>query len=158
MATPGTPLAPFGATLAGWWQRVGALLLDILILDVPYVVVLGIVVGATSTTTVNGGRHVSSVAEAAVFIAFLVAQGLYFTLFNGVGQGQTPGNRAPGIAVRDVTTGAPIGAGRGFIRWFVRVLLYVLVIPGIVNDLMPLWTEKRQTIADKAANSVMIRV
>jgi uncharacterized RDD family membrane protein YckC len=154
---PLVPLAPFGAPLASWWQRVGALLLDIVILDVPYFVVLGIAQAATHTT-VDGVRHNNGAVTGVISLLFLVAQALYFTLLNGTGRGQTPGNRAPGIAVRDVNTGLPIGKGRGFLRWFIRVLLYVVLIPGIVNDLLPLWSKNRQTIADKAANSVMIRV
>jgi uncharacterized RDD family membrane protein YckC len=151
-------LAPFGAPLAGWWQRVGSQLLDSLILVIPSLIVFGIVGAATKTTDVYGVSHYNAGVRAGSWIALLVIQALYFTLFNGVGRGQTPGNRAPGIAVCDVNTGEPIGAGRGFLRWFVRILLYIVVIPGIVNDLLPLWSARRQTIADKAANSVMIRV
>lgn len=133
------------------------MLLDIIILDVPYFVLLGIARAAT-TTTVDGVTRDNGAITAVMTIAFLVAQGLYFTYFNGVGGGQTPGNRAPSIAVRDLNTGEPIGKGRSFLRWFIRLLLYLLIIPGIVSDLMPLWSARRQTIADKAANSVMIRV
>jgi uncharacterized RDD family membrane protein YckC len=158
ISVPGGPLAPFGAPLAGWWQRLGSLLLDIVILDVPYGILLAIVAGATRTTDVDGVTRNNGAVTGGMTIAFFIIQALYFTLFNGVGRGQTPGNRAPGIAVRDVNTGEPIGAARGFLRWFVRILLYVVVIPGIVNDLLPLWSARRQTIADKAANSVMIRV
>jgi hypothetical protein len=39
-----------------------------------------------------------------------------------------------------------------------RILLYIFVIPGVVSDLMPLWTARRQTLADKAARSVIIRL
>jgi uncharacterized RDD family membrane protein YckC len=154
---PAVSLAPFGAPLAGWWQRVGSLLLDILILDVPYFVLIGIVSAATRTT-VDGVSRGNGAATAVLTIAFFLGQGVYFTLLNGTGRGQTPGNKAPGIAVRDIRTGEPIGPGRAFLRWFVRLLLYIVLIPGIINDLMPLWSASRQTIADKAANSVMIRV
>lgn len=154
---PGIALSPFGAPLAGWWQRVGSLLVDVLVLVVPYGVAY-VVVTALTSRTIDGVHETSVAATDALLVIFLVAQGTYFTVLNGTGRGQTVGNRAPGIAVRDARTGAPIGIGRGFVRWFVRLLLYVLVIPGVVNDLMPLWTARRQTIADKLANSVMIRV
>lgn len=155
--TPGARLSSFGAPLAGWWQRVGSLILDILILDVPYFVLYAIVSAATRTT-VDGVQHRNGAVTAVMTLLFLIVQGFYFTYLNGTRSGQTPGNRAPDIAVRDASTGGPIGVRRGFIRWFVRLLLYVLFIPGVVNDLMPLWSTRRQTIADKVAKSVVIRV
>lgn len=157
-AIPGSPLAPFGAPLAGWWQRVGSLLLDILILDVPYVIIAGIISATTRSINANGVHQSNGVASRVLVGVFFIVQAIYFSYLNGVGRGQTPGNRATNIAVRDINTGEPIGAGRGFLRWFVRILLYILVIPGVINDLLPLWSARRQTIADKAANSVMIRV
>jgi hypothetical protein len=42
-AAAGPPLAPFGAVLAGWWQRVGAALLDGLIVGIPLGIVLAVV-------------------------------------------------------------------------------------------------------------------
>jgi uncharacterized RDD family membrane protein YckC len=110
-----------------------------------------------------GGRLVTVKTDGGVgvlfFLVVLVVQGLYFACLNGQGTGQTVGNRAPGIAVRDVDTGEAIGLKRGFVRWLVRFALYIaLIIPGIVNDLFPLWDAKRQTIADKAARSVVIRL
>jgi uncharacterized RDD family membrane protein YckC len=153
----GVRLSSFGAPLAGWWQRVGSLILDILVLDIPYFLLFAIVRAATRTT-VEGVQHVNGAVTAVMTALFLIAQGVYFTYLNGTRAGQTPGNRAPGIAVRDASTGGPIGLRRGLLRWFVRLLLYVLLIPGLVNDLMPLWTSRRQTIADKVAKSVVIRV
>lgn len=99
---------------------------------------------------------------------------LYFVLCNGLGTGQTLGNRAFGIAVRDLTTGRAIGLARSFERSLVRTLLYaavlipalvkvpiptpILWIPGLMNDLFPLWDAHRQTLADKVAHSAMIKV
>jgi uncharacterized RDD family membrane protein YckC len=160
------PLAPFGAPLARWWQRVGAMLLDVLVIGVPVFIVssvLNAAFGHSHLVTVAGATHTVKSLTGSAQIAFdacsSLAGGLYFAILNGTGRGQTAGNRAPGIAVRDVETGAPIGFWRGVLRWFVRTILYVaLVIPGIVNDLFPLWDRRRQTLADKAARSVMIRV
>jgi uncharacterized RDD family membrane protein YckC len=109
-------------------------------------------------------------------IAFPILGGLgilYFVLLNGLGTSQTLGNRATGIAVRDATTGDAIGIARSFVRSLVRTLLYaaflipafvkvplptlVLWIPGLTNDLFPLWDARRQTLADKVAHSVMIK-
>lgn len=165
-ASAGEPLAPFGAPLARWWQRVGAMLLDILVIGVPLLIVnlvLNAAFGHQHLVTVNGSLHtvksLTGSARTLVDVLSSVATGLYFAILNGTGRGQTVGNRSPGIAVRDVDSGQPIGFWRGVLRWFVRTILYIaLIIPGLVNDLLPLWDSRRQTLADKAARSVMIRV
>jgi len=163
---PTVPLAPFGAPLARWWQRVGSMLLDGVIVGIP-IGVLSVVF-----TTVFGTSHVVKTSigsvtsralpgggEAAMWIAFLALQGIYFAVLNGTGSGQTLGNRAPRIAVRDMNTGAAIGPRRGIVRWLIRAVLYVaLVVPGLLNDLWPLWDGRRQSIADKVAHSVVIRL
>ena len=164
-AVPG-PLSPFGAPLARWWQRVGAMVLDGFIVGIPSVIVNTIVnreFGSPSTVivanrietvrTLHGGAHVADI------IVLAALTGLYFAILNGTGRGQTVGNRAPGIAVRDLNTGDAIGFGRGVLRWAARTVMYIaFVIPGLVNDLYPLWDSRNQTLADKAARSVVIRL
>jgi uncharacterized RDD family membrane protein YckC len=143
------------------------MLLDSLILGVPILIVNAILNAAfgtehlvklpngtfTTADTVQGAAHV------VILIGFAAIGGLYFAALNGTQGGQTVGNRAPGIAVRDAVTGDAIGFTRGALRWFVRFVLYsALVLPGLLNDLFPLWDSRRQTIADKAARSVVIRL
>jgi uncharacterized RDD family membrane protein YckC len=141
---------PYGAQLAQWWPRVGAMLLDGLLLGVPTIIINAVLEHDLGNT---------SGAAALEFVLILAIQGVYFGTLNGTGSGQTLGNKAAGIAVRDAATNMPIGYARGFLRWFVRFALYLFVlVPGVLNDLWPLWNKKRQTIADQAARSVMIRV
>ncbi len=165
-ATDSAPISSYGAPFARWWQRVGAMLLDSLILGVPFGVLNAvlnasfgrrhrILLGGTAHTvrSLHGGAHL------AVLALGLVAAGVYFAVLNGTGEGQTLGNRAPVIAVRDAQTGAVIGWQRGLLRWGVRLLLYVaFVLPGLLNDCYPLWDARRQTLADKAARSVVVRL
>jgi uncharacterized RDD family membrane protein YckC len=92
------------------------------------------------------------------YIVFFVVTTGYFAIMNGVGKGQTVGNRVTKIAVRDADTGEIIGIGRSLIRALTRSLLYMfLLIPGILSDLWPLWDDRCQTLADKACNSVVIK-
>jgi uncharacterized RDD family membrane protein YckC len=159
-------LAPFGAVLSGWWRRVGALLIDSLILLVPGIVIVVLanhLFGRMHIDVIAGTpvhvRSLTGVGLAGTYLLLAVIGGAYFTLLNGLGSGQTPGNRACSIAIRDIRTGTCIGVGRSLLRWFVRTALYLLlVLPGLVNDLFPLWDRRHQTLADKAARSVVIRL
>ena len=162
----GAQLSVFGAPLAGWWQRVGSVILDALVVGVPLGIVDAILTSKFGKTheiivsnsirtvrTMQGGAHVATV------VGLIVVVGLYFAILNGTGTGQTIGNRAPGIGVRDAESGEVIGFKRGVLRWFIRFVLYAaLLLPGLLNDLYPLWDRRNQTIADKAARSVVIRL
>jgi uncharacterized RDD family membrane protein YckC len=143
------------------------MLLDYLIVAVPLVIVNAILNAAFGTEhqvkLVNGTyatqRSIQGPAHVLILIASAAILGLYFSILNGTRNGQTAGNRAPGIAVRDATTGEVIGFKRGLLRWFVRFVLYLaFLLPGILNDLFPLWDSRNQSIADKAARSVVVRL
>ncbi len=142
------------------------MLLDMLVLGIPVGIVdlilsrtLGtahyVIVGIQTETV----KSLQGWGLAALWLGNLALNGLYFSVLNGLGSGQTAGNHAPGIAVRDVETGEAIGLARGVLRWFIRIVLYAtLVLPGLLNDLFPLWDARHQSIADKAARSVVIRL
>jgi len=104
---------------------------------------------------------IPSLVVALIFIGWGVLLAAYFAVLNGRVKGQTLGNLAVGIAVQDALDGhdgQTIGLGRGFLRVFLRAVFYVAVIPGLVSDLMPLWTKRRQSLADKIVKSVMVKV
>jgi uncharacterized RDD family membrane protein YckC len=141
------------------------MLLDSLLIGIPWLILNGIVTSAFGTirTVHVGSRSVTAKSLGSggliLLLVLILVEALYFACFNGQGTGQTVGNRALGIGVRDADSGEPIGLGRGLLRWFVRALLYAaLVVPGVVSDLFPLWDPRRQTIADKAARSVVVRL
>jgi uncharacterized RDD family membrane protein YckC len=164
---PGVQLASFGAPLARWWQRVGSMVLDALIVGIPLFIVNAVVNAAFGTVRTvrlfNGTyatqRTIQGPAHVVMVLATVAVVGLYFSILNGTRTGQTIGNRAPDIAVRDAATGEVIGFTRALLRWFVRFVLYLaLLLPGLLNDLFPLWDSRNQTIADKAARSVVVRL
>ena len=165
-AEAGAPSHRSASSLARWWQRVGSMLIDALVLGIPLTILNAIATsafGARHLTLEANGFRVTRALDGGPRIVVLVLLtamgGLYFAALNGRGRGQTIGNRAPNIAVRDAATGEAIGVWRGLLRWFVRFLLYAaLVLPGILNDLFPLWDQRRQTLADKAARSIVVRL
>jgi uncharacterized RDD family membrane protein YckC len=135
---------------------VGILMYIVLvILDVSIGTVHKAVIGGTSFQV----RSPEGVDLAIAWIIELCILCLYFGILNGIRRGQTPGNHAPHIAVRDISTGKVIGVWRGVVRSLIRLALYaMLFIPGLLNDLFPLWDKRRQSLADKVVHSVVVQL
>lgn len=133
---------------AQWGSRVIAALVDDLVLALPTVLVLW-------SVSKDGFRASSFIDYAVAFICTAP----YFTILSGTRLGQTVGYRSVNISVRDARSGGPIGFPRAFVRYFVRFLAYVLFgLPGLINDLWPLWDPMRQTLADKAVGAVVVQL
>ena len=137
---PNQPYAnqPGQPVLAGWWYRVGATIIDGIIIAIPS----GIISAAANS------RPLSYVLSAVIGL-------VYSTLLIG-GGGRTVGMMAVGTRCVDAVGGTTIGYGRALLRWFVSGVLEVTVIGGILDILWPLWDSKNQTIHDKAASSVVV--
>jgi uncharacterized RDD family membrane protein YckC len=124
---------------AGFWQRFGAYLIDIIIVAVVEIIVTIIL----------------SKAGAVASLINLVLSWGYFTYFEGGVTGQTLGMRVIGIRVLDINTGGPIGYGRGLIRQVVKILSGLVILLGY---LWMLWDNEKQTWHDKAVSSVVVPV
>jgi uncharacterized RDD family membrane protein YckC len=157
------PVDRFGRPLATWWQRFAAIFIDGLILGIPKAIIAAAAVG--SSGTFNSGI---GVGLAVIGILFAIIDLVYFALLNGSQRGQTVGQMALGITVRDADTGGPIDPQRAGLR-------ILVLIPGILLDwipvigalagiytviagLSPLWDANRQGFQDKAARTQVIRV
>lgn len=127
-----------GGTLAGWWLRVGATIIDGLVLIIPNALLRyggGV-----------GGSVLSIIVDAA-----------YITLMLG-NRGQTVGNMAVHTRVVDSRTGGPISYGKALGRWASEFLLVILfLIPWFLDILWPLWDRENQTLHDKMAGTVVLR-
>lgn len=131
--------------LAGWWVRVGAYLIDGLILVVGLLVVVFVALAINKVLGVI-------VAIAAFFVYFLG----YWTYFEGGETGQTLGKRAVGIRVRSVD-GGPAGYSKAFLRNLVARVIGLFPFVGLIDVLWPLWDDKKQCLHDKAASTVVVR-
>jgi uncharacterized RDD family membrane protein YckC len=157
------PTDRFGRPLAGWWQRFGAIFIDGLILGIPKAIIAAAVVGSSGAYTAHIGAGLVVVG-----IIFAIIDIVYFALLNGSQRGQTVGQMALGITVRDAETGGPIDPQRAGLRILVLIpgiLLDWLPIIGliagiytIVAGLSPLWDSNRQGFHDKSARTQVIRV
>lgn len=121
---------------AGFWRRLGAAVVDGIVLTVASVV-LAKVLGAAG-----------SVLSILVSLA-------YFIALEGGPSGQTLGKRALGIRVVSFETGGPIGYGRAFIRWIGRYVSTVVILLGYF---WMLWDGEKQTWHDKMARDVVVPV
>jgi len=130
--------------LAGWWHRVGAYLLDVVVLILALVVVgIGFAIGDA----------LGLLLLVAWFVAFLIG---YWVLLEGSESGQTIGKRLVGIRVR-ADHGGRAGYGKAFARNLVARVIGLFPFVGLIDVLWPLWDDKHQCLHDKAASTIVIR-
>ncbi len=123
--------------LAGWWYRVGATLIDVIVLGV-----INVVIGAA------GGRALEYVGGLVVGL-----------VYNGVllsNRGQTVGMMALGTRCVRERGGQYLTIGPAIGRYLLGTLLELTVIGGLLDVLWPLWDGKNQTIHDKAVGSLVV--
>jgi len=89
----------------------------------------------------------------------------YGTLLCGSPKGQTVGMMAVGVRVVRDETLAALGYGRALARAafegvlrLINLLFLLLGLIWVLDMLFPLWDKKRQTLHDKVAGSVVLRV
>lgn len=122
---------------AGWWQRVFAFLIDWIALFVAMAVI-------PTDDWVWG------------VVALLGLPLVYFAGMHAFVQGRTIGKAMLGIAVhRD--DGRPVDLPTALARAFVQGLLWITVIGGIVDSLVPLADERRRAIHDNVG-TVVVRI
>jgi uncharacterized RDD family membrane protein YckC len=139
----GTPITAFGVRTAPWWKRLLALMIDGVLLLVVNQIVASVGHSSGAETVL---RDVTSVALAL----------LYYGYLNGV-VGQTVGKMVMKIRVVDRDTGEAIGFRRGVVRYAVVAgLSLLLVVPEIIDGLVPLRDPLRQSLHDKAVRSVVV--
>jgi uncharacterized RDD family membrane protein YckC len=122
--------------------RVGATILDGIILSIPIFIVS------------------YSATRAAGLVAATLIEGAYFTIMLSR-RGQTVGNMAVSTRVVDAATGGPISTGKALGRWAAQFLfglgVFVFLIPTLLDYLWPLWDSRNQTLHDKMVGTVVIR-
>ena len=132
--------------LADWGSRALGWLIDLVLFLVPWFVLFIITLVANTIIFELLGSLIA------------LAAGIWFAL--QVGQyGSTPGMRVIGLKCVSIKTGQPLGGGGGILRWLIHVVADILcVVPYIVDMLFPLWDAQRQTLADKIAGTIVIKV
>ncbi|MFF1836892.1 RDD family protein [Streptomyces sp. NPDC058231] len=132
-----------GPVLAHWGLRLGAFLIDVLILCVPYILV-GI--GGGIGGTVGG-------ILAVIGLIVLIGAAIWMLYKEGT-TGQTVGKKAVGIRLLRESDGQPIGFGMAFVR---RVAHFLDSAACYIGWLWPLWDAKKQTFADKVCSTLVVK-
>lgn len=152
-----------GRPLASWGSRVGAQLLDWLILLVPSAILIALVVGVFLAGSDVGGVITAIIA----FLLYIVVALFYAPVLmarQGEHNGKTWGKQILGITViRD--NGQQIDLGFAFLRQFVVInLLFGFVggffagIPTLVDYLWPLWDDENRCLHDMVVSTHVVRV
>lgn len=142
---PGAGMPP----LAHWGLRVGATLLDGLIIAGPMYALLFIGIAMSDDAS-------SSAPGIVLAIGYLYALGMgIFQLYKEGATGQTIGKKVLGISVRREADGNVLGFGMAFVR---KLAHFLDSVSCYIGYLWPLWDEKKQTFADKVCSTVVIVV
>jgi len=162
------------ARLAGFWERAGALVIDVVLaalFALPALIALELGPRRTTPCTVENGtitgfgdqpNALCTVPNALTWTLFgvlilgaLVGIVLYYSLLEGGPTGQTVGKRVLGIRVVDKLTGGPVGRGRGVGRFFARLLSGLACFVGY---LWMLWNPDSQAWHDIIVDSYVVKV
>lgn len=144
-------------TYAGWWARLGALLLDALILTVP-LLIIGFVLGAALFASGSDGEDEAATgAIIAVYGVSILLPYVYYGLTmgrDGAHNGQTLGKQIVGIrVVRE--NGRAIGFWWAIGRELVKGIIGTITL--LINYLWPLWDKRNQALHDKLMTDVVVR-
>lgn len=159
LAQPSFQPAP--GQLASWGSRVGATLLDWLIVFVPIVVVVIVIAGVAAASS-TAAVVVGIVLGIATIVA-LVMYAPYTMAREGEHNGQTLGKQIVNIrVVRD--NGQAFDMGQGFLREFVvkgllfgTVGSFFLYIPTLLDWLWPLWDDQDRALHDMVVTTHVVR-
>ena len=139
---------------SSWGRRVGAYLLDTIVLVVPLVVIVIIALAAGNPDDEDDN---SWAVVGIAYLLTLVLPFVYYTVMHGRASGQTLGKKWLGIAVQEDSAGGSIGYGRAFGRYAIIFVLALFILPILLDYLWPLWDKKNQALHDKVVGSILVK-
>ncbi|MFE3758228.1 RDD family protein [Nocardia tengchongensis] len=160
------PFGGYGAEYANWGARVGARLIDMLIVWGPYALlaIISETAGKSKPTCTTSGYSNYTSCDTGSFntlghicmllaIVAIIGSALFLAYQEG-NTGQTVGKRVVGIRVIRETTGQPIGFGMAIVRYFAHIVDNLACYLGW---LWPLWDDKKQTLGDKIMGTIVVK-
>lgn len=156
-------MLPANVRLASWGSRVGAVLLDALVLLLVLVVLVA--PGTALTAVSNGGALgiVLLIVGVLVYVLLSLLYAAYFMQRDGEHNGQTLGKQWVGIRVIRID-GRPFDWGSALLRELVvKNLLFGVVggffasIPTLLDLLWPLWDDENRALHDMLVSTRVVR-
>ena len=140
---------------ADYGQRVRAAILD----NVLLYVLSGILIFGFSIFAFRAqGSPLQGLFNTFALLIAYAGPTVYYTVCYAEG-GQTLGKMNGHIAVRlDGDENTPLGYIRSLIRAAVPPFMWLLILPGLLDVLWPMWDPKKQTLHDKMVGSVVVQV
>lgn len=145
-ATP-QPAGEVPGPLAEWADRVVATLIDAVI-----ILALGLAVFVVSAIVGVVSDILATLVGGVGYLA-LTVYGLYLGYLEGI-RGQSPGKAIQGLKVVRISDGQVLGGGMGIVRRIAHVVDGIICYLGF---LLPLIDPRKQTIADKMLDTVVLR-
>ncbi|TMM36878.1 MAG: RDD family protein [Actinobacteria bacterium] len=166
------PVAPNGAPLADFGQRLLAYVIDTLILSavllIPIIVILAVFIPMIIHATGNapaGEVNVGPIIGAYLLTIFVLIvlsfalRYLYLVVYLVGHGGQTIGKRAMKIRVVRLADGGPVDASLATRRWLVEVGCGLIGVVALLDGLWQLWDQPyRQCLHDKWPQTVVVKV
>ena len=163
----GTVVSPSGRyVLAGWWARVGAHLIDSIIIGVAAIIIL-VIFGAIFSAGFLAGNETGTGAVIVGLLlgvlAVAIAAFLYAPLMMSRTDGKTLGRMALGIRVMRAD-GGPMTFGFAMLRevvikWLIFGLLGSITagIAPLIDVLWPLWDDENRALHDFMVNTRVVK-
>ena len=104
-----------------------------------------------------GGSDGNEAVPGRYLFLVLAVSVLYFVVGHGGRSGQTIGKKMLGIAVSS-RLGQPIGYGRSLGRFVASLVVGCIPVVGLFSYIRPLWEERKRTLHDSMAKTIVIRV
>jgi uncharacterized RDD family membrane protein YckC len=150
--------------LANYGYRVGGYVIDVIILGIIFFIIVGLTHGIHTTAATPTTPKKIHIDTGVLLIEPLLTL-VYGTVLLGSSWGQTIGMKLVGIRVVKAADGSQIDYGKAFVRSIVaaafgalQVVTVVLGLVALLDLLWPLWDKQNQTLHDKAAGTVVIKL
>jgi len=141
---------------AGFWKRLGAVVIDSMLLSIFSGICIGIIVFVLSGAMIfSGGSGVLSYGVLMVLAIYLfgfIINWLYFTLMESSAKQATLGKMALGIVVTD-DQGQRISFARANVRYWSKILSTMFLCVGYI---MAAFTAKKQALHDLIASTLVV--
>lgn len=147
--------------LAGPGARLGARVLDSLIIGVPAILLFAVVLRAAIGADTDSEEGVAAIVSLFLLPSVLAAIGVAYEVSMIALKGQTLGKMATSVKVVRSDNGELVGWGKSVGRWIIPVLLSVIPYIGWILALLVYvsltWDKTRQGWHDKAAGTIVVK-